>query len=392
MIKKQMLVFLLITFILYGCGTTKKFHHGMFMHGMQNIEYTKVTYSQINKLKFKKQGVVIKNLVSVRNIVSDSNAKVFFVGEIHDQFAHHYNQLNFIKELHRKYGKIAIGMEMFQKPFQSVLDDYIAGDINEIEMLEKTEYFDRWRFDFKLYKPILDYAKENKIKIIALNVPKEITKQISISGLDNITDKKFLAKDFDFSNKKYEKFLKNIFKTHKTAKEFKYFYQSQIAWDETMAETAADFIKNHVDTALVVLAGNGHLRYDYGIPNRFKRRANIPFVTVLQDDELKEDIADYVLYPDEINVKPTMKLGVVLENTEKGLEIAEIVPSGLAEKFNMKKNDIIYKIDGKEITNISDLKLMLYKLDKAKEFDVIVKRNGTIKNIHIVKDTKKTYE
>jgi uncharacterized iron-regulated protein len=361
----------------------------MFMHGYEkNIEYMKITKEEIEKLASKPQGIKINQMLSVKNIVDENNTKVFFIGEIHDNFAHHYNQLNFIKELHKKYKYIAIGMEMFQKPFQSVLNDYIDGKISEIEMLEKTEYFDRWRFDFKLYKPILDYAKKNRIKIIALNVPKEITKKISSEGLDNVTDKTYLASHLDFSNKEYENFLRKIFNRHKMSKKFEYFYQAQVAWDETMAESAANFIKNNHDYALIVIAGNGHLRYGYGIPDRFKRRTNVPFLTVLQDEDIKENIADYVLFPDEINIKPTMKLGVMAEETEKGLQISEIIPKSLAENANLKKGDIILKIEGKIINDISDLKLMLYKLDNEnkKEFDILVNRRNKKKIIRVIKN------
>ncbi len=384
---KKVVFYFVIIVLLYGCGTTKKFHHGMFMHNFGGKrEYTKITNSDVNKMVFKKQGVKVNDMFSIRNIVRSSDSKIYFIGEIHDNFAHHYNQLNFIKELHEKYGKMAIGMEMFQVPFQSVLDDYVSGKINEIEMLEKTEYFDRWRFDYKLYKPILDYAKNNKIKIIALNAPKEATDNISKTGLDNLTDRKFIASEFDFTNKKYEAFLKEIFKRHKSSSVFKFFYQVQLTWDETMAETAAKYAEEHPDEALVIIAGNGHLRYGYGIPDRFKKRTGLDFVVVLQDEELKSNIADYVLFPEIFFLKPTMKLGVVIDKKENGLEVADVIPGGLADKFEVKKKDIIINIDGKKITDIADLKLKLYELDGKKKFNITVKRKDREKVIEVNKD------
>ncbi|MCC6347002.1 MAG: ChaN family lipoprotein, partial [Nitrospirales bacterium] len=88
-----------------------------------------------------------------------SGKKIVYVGEYHDRFSHHAVQLEVIKGFFRLNRKLAIGMEMFQTPCQKVLDDYIAGKIDEKEFLKKSEYFKRWTFDYRLYKPILDFAR-----------------------------------------------------------------------------------------------------------------------------------------------------------------------------------------------------------------------------------------
>ena len=61
-------------------------------------------------------------------------------------------------------------MEMFQQPFQRYLDEYVAGSIDEQTMLRATEYYRRWRMDFRHYAPILRYAREHGLPVIALNV------------------------------------------------------------------------------------------------------------------------------------------------------------------------------------------------------------------------------
>src|ERR1700683_3950275 len=77
--------------------------------------------------------------------------RVVFVGEIHDRYDHHLNQLEIIKRLHELDPNLAIGVEYFQQPFQKQVDDYIAGRIPEDEFLRTTEYFSRWGFDYRLY-------------------------------------------------------------------------------------------------------------------------------------------------------------------------------------------------------------------------------------------------
>src|SRR5262245_22405996 len=91
-----------------------------------------------------------------------SNNRVVFVGETHERYDQHLSQLEIIRGLHGQApGHWAIGVEYFQRPFQPYLDAYIAGSISEREFLSKTEYFERWSFDYRLYRPIFEFAREH---------------------------------------------------------------------------------------------------------------------------------------------------------------------------------------------------------------------------------------
>ena len=61
-----------------------------------------------------------------------------------------------------------------------------------------------------------------------------------------------------------------------------------------MAETIA---RNLNDNSMVVLAGNGHIQFKYGIPDRAFKRTGAAFRTVYQAQagtEVKSEIADYI--------------------------------------------------------------------------------------------------
>jgi hypothetical protein len=88
--------------------------------------------------------------------------KIIYVGEHHDKHSHHMVQLQVIKALYQKNGKVAVGLEMFQRPFQKVVDDYVEGTIDERTFLEKTEYFKRWG-STTTSTVILDFAKSVKL-------------------------------------------------------------------------------------------------------------------------------------------------------------------------------------------------------------------------------------
>ena len=137
----------------------------------------------VMELREEAMAIDVSALKTLSNVIAGvSGKKIVYVGEYHDQFAHHNVQLQIIKELFRKDPKIAVGMEMFQRPFQKTLDEYIGGSIDEREFLKKSEYFKRWGFDYNLYKPILDFTRAEKIPVVALNLSREITDNVSKNG------------------------------------------------------------------------------------------------------------------------------------------------------------------------------------------------------------------
>lgn len=75
----------------------------------------------------------------------------------------------------------------------------------------------------------------------------------------------------------YRKMVLAAFQAHQSAGHGKSssaerFFLAQVLWDETMAESIANFLKANRDYQVVVLAGQGHVVYDYGIPSRVERR------------------------------------------------------------------------------------------------------------------------
>src|SRR4028119_505297 len=59
-------------------------------------------------------------------------ANVVYLGETHNSPEDHKAQLEILEALHQQNRKIAIAMEMFQRPDRDILDQYLAGKITEI--------------------------------------------------------------------------------------------------------------------------------------------------------------------------------------------------------------------------------------------------------------------
>jgi uncharacterized iron-regulated protein len=273
---------------------------------------------------------------------------------------------------------MAIGMEMFQRPFQNTLDDFIEGRLSEMDFLKQSEYFKRWGFDYSLYKPILDFAREEKIPVIALNLPKELTAKVSHSGIDSLSDeeKKEIPEELDFSDDEYRERLKEIFSMHKDAdkKDFNNFYQSQILWDETMALSVDEFLNNNPDKTIIVLAGQGHLRYGSGIPKRTFRRNEHDYAVVLIDDEVDKDIADYVVFPKPVEGVTTPKLMVFLNITEDSITVVGFPEKSVSEEAGIQADDAILSLDDLEVQTIEDIKIFLMNKKKGDVVKVKVLR------------------
>jgi uncharacterized iron-regulated protein len=290
--------------------------------------------------------------------------RVVFVGETHTRYDHHLVQLEVLKFLHRRHGDVAVGVEWFQYPFQAHIDDYLAGRITEAEMLERTGYFERWRFDYRLYRPIVEYAKANGLPLLALNAPAELTRRIGDVGMAALSDalRAQLPREYDRSDVAYEARLRVFFEQHPAgSRRFENFLDVMLTWDETMAEQAAKYLGEHPGRRMVIMAGSGHVAYRSGIPNRLERRIGEPGSVLLVDWEPLEDTAaaDYIVLSEPRELPPQGLLGAFLEGNEDGVRIVELSEQSAIGGAGIAKDDILLSIDGRAVDSFAAVKLAL---------------------------------
>jgi uncharacterized iron-regulated protein len=224
-------------------------------------------------------------------------SRVVCVGEDHPNPHHHWFQLEVMKQV-SGHKPLALGMEMFQRPFQAVLDDYAAKRIDEVALLSRSGYEERWSYDWGFYGPTVNTAVSVGATLLALNTPKELTKKVVRQGLESLTpderkqvpelvldDKAHRAwfddlmndmggahahgdKDKQDANQAHDKDAKDLKPEMPSADRI---YTAQVLWDEFMADGAASWAKRSPKGLLVLLAGNGHC-HDTAIINRIKRR------------------------------------------------------------------------------------------------------------------------
>jgi uncharacterized iron-regulated protein len=233
-------------------------------------------------------------------------ARVIYISEQHNNPHHHAAQLSLIAGIFTNNSSIAIGLEMIKRPFQQALDDYLAGTIDEAEMLLRTEWDDRWGYSFLLYREIFEFARAHKIPLYALNAPEELTKTVAGGGLEALTpDQRASLPDLDLTSEDHREMLKEAFGAHHHHHagkfNFENFYAAQVIWDETMGYEVARILKAPGGpTQVIVLAGDGHIREGLGIPDRAARRGAEPYVTVLPimaselEAALEDEAGDYL--------------------------------------------------------------------------------------------------
>ncbi len=217
-----------------------------------------------------------------------SRARVICFGEQHPSPEHHYAQLRALQELATRAAAtqrtLAVGFEMFQRPYQKALTAFVAGTVPEKHFLEESDYSERWGYDFSLYRPLLQTAREFSLEALALNAPKEVTRKIGRFGLKSLdAAERNSLPELDLLNAEHRAYFEEAMSAHPMPDDgpkFDDMYAAQVVWDETMAETAARWLEHAGPTAqLILFAGSGHC-HESAIPGRITRRLGMPVLSV----------------------------------------------------------------------------------------------------------------
>jgi uncharacterized iron-regulated protein len=237
--------------------------------------------------------------VSFDELMADlAGVRVIYVGEQHSDPVHHRIQLDIIKAVYQTDPDIVVGMEMFDHTYQHILDLWSAGELDQKTFLQKVHWYANWKWDFELYKDILEFIKQEKIRLVGLNVPFHIPSKIAVGGIENLLDddRKHIPPNIDTSIDAHRAYVEKIFNHHRATKmdSFDFFYEAQCAWEDTMAASVA---LNMKDDQMIVIAGNGHIIRKFGIPDRTFRQTGADFRTVYPataGNEVESDYADYI--------------------------------------------------------------------------------------------------
>ncbi len=308
--------------------------------------------------------------------------RVVFVGELHEQLQDHRIQLEVIRHLAAQTQPLAIGVEWFQQPFQEAIDRYLTGAIDVRTLLQASEYYDRWGYDFRLYAPILRFARTHGIPVIALNLPTELTRAAARQDLGTLPPalRKWLPDRLDRTDEDYRHRLKRIYHSHGDHDKinFEHFYTVQLLWDEGMAQRAAHYLDMHPNTRMVILAGSGHLAHGAGIPNRLRRRTGIDGAILLPgwEGQLETGLADYLLLPAARQLPEPGRLGLALLAKSGRLIVHSFTDNSSAKAAGVKTNDVLLTINDQPVKTISDVRVALWDHPPGDVMQVRIQRTA----------------
>ena len=220
--------------------------------------------------------------LSVAQLASElANTDIVVIGEHHGHHASHLLQAQLQQALLRQTPEQVLSMEQFNLDHQQALDDYLAGRTGETEMLEDSQAWDNYRGS---YRPLVEFARQNSVPVIAANAPADVVRCLGRKGPDyldslapslraELPDSPFL------DTPAYKaKFAEAIRGSHGTGDEalserMMNSYRAQLLRDNTMADRILQARAAHPGHQVIHLTGTFHSEERLGTVAVLEKRA-----------------------------------------------------------------------------------------------------------------------
>jgi uncharacterized iron-regulated protein len=315
--------------------------------------------------------------VQARDLLQQMAAReVVLLGERHENASHHQWQLQTLAALHVLRPDMVIGFESFPRRVQPVLDRWIAGELSVQQFLAQTEWTRVWNLAPDLYLPLFQFARLNRIPMVALNVERTLTQAVRGNGWDAVpAEQKEGVSQPAPASEAYRNVLYEAFRQHareakggaegnRDGAAFRRFVEAQLTWDRAMAEALAARVAAAAGTRqplAVGIMGSGHVRGGHGVPHQL-HDLGVRNVGVLLPADASRDcsalghgVADAVFalpgFPREDAPRP--RLGVRLEESAGEVRLADVVTGSLAEKSGLQRGDRIVSVAGQPVSRMA---------------------------------------
>ncbi len=359
-------------------------------------------------------------IISIKDLVKNNlKSDVFIIGEMHTSVDCHNFQVDFIESLFKSYPKIIIALEFFGRKDNEILEQWRLGKLTEDELLKKTGWFERGSYHYYYTKMIMDLAKKHKIKVAGLNIPRTILRKTSRKGFASLSKKeKALLPTINVLNKDHKFLIQKIFGEFTVQMPsfwFRNIYAAQKIWDVIMAESMIRILKKNKGYKGIIIAGNNHVIYKLGIPFRYKLSRKKAKITTLipvyipknKDENDKEmhpmmkmmagsfkptaiysrGIGDYVFSVQKTSDDIYKKFGIKGKYKDNKFTVKSVSKKSEAEKYGIKKDDVIKSVNGIKIKEKGQLGHFLYK--NFGKIDLLFEISKIVKKEEKKKDTKK---
>jgi len=198
---------------------------------------------------------------------------VIFIGEEHESRLSHNAELTILKGLAERDSNLALALEMFERDVQDILDAYLKKKISEKKFLKQSRPWPNYLED---YRPLIEFAKQKGLPVIAANVPRRAAAAVSVANEISSNalgeDRVYLPKIVYLKSKEYYKrFVSSMEKmphfTPMKGMKVDGLYKAQVLKDAVMAASVEPFL----DRRIFFCCGHFHSDYHLGIPYQLQR-------------------------------------------------------------------------------------------------------------------------
>ena len=221
---------------------------------------------------------------------------VIYLGEEHHNRHHIDAAITVLQSFVDQGRRPLLAMEMFGWDGQPALETYLTSqDLSRATFLERALWRQNWGGPFEDYEPLVQFAKDHQLPLIAMNPPKTLIRQVVKLGLAQARqqpdwDQWGMTGETIVDDSVYrDRILSQIQDCHGggSPEDYRTMYEASMVRDEGMAKTlAASHQKirsgsDRRDGPVVSYTGGGHIQYKLPVPNRVARRvADAKQVTV----------------------------------------------------------------------------------------------------------------
>lgn len=249
-----------------------------------------------------------KEIMTEKLVKELADYDVVFFGENHNSSINHWLQLKIMEALfEKKNGQLILGAEMFERDNQSQLNQYLSGKFDAKTLKDSARLWNNFTTD---YKPLVDFAKDKKLKFIATNIPRKYASQTSkedLESLNNLSEeeKTYIAQlpiKVTLDTPGYTE-MKAMMGDHADGTKVMNFISAQAIKDATMAES---ILKNlQAGKTFIHYNGNYHSKEFGGIYWYIKQKnpnLKMAVISVFESEnpELKVPEKEYV--PTDFNL------------------------------------------------------------------------------------------
>jgi len=334
------------------------------------------------------------------------------LGESHDDAEHHRWQLYTLAALRARQPSMVIGFEMFPRRVQPVLDRWVAGKLDDREFLEAVEWDRVWGFDPELYLPLFHFARQNAIPMAALNVDRELVRQVGEAGWEAVPEaQREGVGEAAPATDAYLRSLAEVFavKQHMSERapgsraemvapdenaidaaledpKFRFFVEAQLTWDRAMAEALLAARQRSGATLAVGVMGAGHVIDGHGVSHQLsdlglKRVAKL--LPVRHGESCERVVPGYVdlafVLPsvaEPTSYRPRLGVMVGAASAPSGAKVLQVVPDSVAEQAGLHPGDVVTTAAGEDLADQAQLIRVVRRQAPGTWLPLVIQRDG----------------